>query len=477
MSKRLNQAALAGLPDHVARPDYDRAALKPGVVHFGIGAFHRAHQAWYFDALARSGETAWGVVGVSLRSASVADQMNPQDGLYTVVERDSDGDQYAIIGSVSRVLVAGADSAAIIALLASPDVQLVTMTVTEKGYCHDPATGKLLTSHADIGHDLANPDAPRSLPGFLVAGLAARMAAGAGPVTLLSCDNLPHNGRVLGGIVAAVAAARSPELAAWIAANVRFPSSMIDRIVPATTADDRAALAAVLGVDDAAMVKAEPFSQWVIEDDFAGARPPLDRVGAQLVADVTPFELAKLRMLNGSHSLIAYAGLARGHVTVDQAVADPSIRVLVDALMAEAAATLPHVPGLDPAAYADQLAARFANRALGHQLAQIAMDGSQKLPQRLVGTLVDSRELGVASHAAAAGIAAWLLHLTGPHLNDPLADELRAIGAAAGGDITALAAAGCGFAPVFGDVAGAPWLVGAVRDGLARLVAGVEALA
>ena len=266
------------------------------------------------------------------------------------------------------------------------------------------------------------------------------------------------------------------ELAAWITAHVSFPATMIDRIVPATTDADRAALAERLGVRDEAMVKAEPFSQWVVEDRFAGARPPLETIGVQMVADVRPFELAKLRMLNGSHSLIAYTGLLRGHVTVDQAIADPAIRALVDRLMVEAAATLPAVPGLDPARYAAELIDRFANPALDHRLAQIAMDGSQKLPQRLLATIADHLRAGTDASAAATGVAAWLLHLDGPYLNDPLAEDLRALTPDADGNPIALVERACAYTPVFGALGQVPAFVALIRSAMMQLAHMAEAV-
>jgi fructuronate reductase len=470
VTARLSSAILGSLSSDVGRPAYDRAAVVPGIVHLGIGAFHRAHQAAYFDQLLASGDLRWGIIGVSLRSRAVADQLNPQDGLYTLVTRSGDGEDMQVIGAVGRVLLCGPDTSAIRAAIASAAVQIITLTVTEKGYCHHPATGALRTDHPAIAHDLAHPAEPRSAIGLLVAGLAARRAAGGGAITVISCDNLPDNGQVLRALVTDFAARIDPGLQAWIASWVSFPATMIDRIVPATTADDRAALSARTGWHDEAMVKAEPFSQWVIEDNFAGARPPLERVGVQLVADVRPFEIAKLRMLNGCHSLMAYTGLLCGHHTVDQAIADPVIRALVDRLMREAAATLPVVPGLEPARYAAELIERFANPALEHRLAQIAMDGSQKLPQRLLGTMADHLRKGSHAEAAATGVAAWLLHLDGPWLNDPLANDLRALAAAAGGDRAALVQRGCAFAPVFGELGQSP-------DLAAQLTAAIRALA
>lgn len=461
--KRLSQDQLGHLPADVARPEYDRAALTTGIVHLGIGAFHRAHMADYVDRILDAGDDRWGICGVSLRSPAVRDQLNPQDGLYTLVMRDGTGDRLRVIGAVTRVLVAPDDPAAVIAAMAAPSVRIISLTVTEKGYCHDPATGTLNLAHPDIVHDLAHPNAPRSAIGFIAAALAARSISGAGPVTLLSCDNLPHNGRVLGRIVREFVTHVNPALLPWIDANVRFPSTMIDRIVPATTEADREDVAARLGMLDAGMVKAEPFTQWVIEDDFIAGRPPFEQVGVEMVGDVRPYELAKLRMLNGSHSTIAYLGLEQGHMFVDEAIADPLIRATVERLMVEAAATLPEISGFDAADYGRRLIVRFGNPALGHRLVQIAMDGSQKLPQRLVQTIAENHAAGRPLTAAARGIAAWMRHLTGPYVDDPLADVLVPVAQAASGDSRRLVDALTEVNAVFGETGRLIWFRDAIK--------------
>lgn len=454
-------SALATLPPAVQRPEYNPAMHGVGIVHLGIGAFHRAHQAIFIDdVLARFGGD-WRILGVSLRSPRVRDQLSTQGGLYTLVVRDGDAIEDRIVGSVADVLVAPEDPAAVITALACATTHLVTLTVTEKGYCHDPVTGRLLSDHPGIAHDAANPDEPQTAIGYLVAGCAQRHATGRAGLTILSCDNLPNNGAVLKGLLLEACVARSPDLADWVSAHCRFPATMIDRIVPATTDEDRAALAARMGCEDRGMVKAEPFSQWVVEDDFAGPRPTLDEVGVQLVDDVRPFELAKLRMLNGAHSTLAYCGLARGHVFVHEAMADPIIGPLIDQLMEEAAATLPAVPGLDPAAYAEALKTRFRNNALEHRLAQIAMDGSQKIPQRLLGTIADARAAGRVPRAAAAGVAAWIAHFSGPFLDDPLEERLRTIG---GLDQEQQIAAALQLREVFGELADALWFAELLVD-------------
>jgi fructuronate reductase len=419
-SKILAAANLAALPASVARPAYDFAAQKVGIVHFGIGAFHRAHMAWYTDAAMAAGERDWRIMGVSLRSAGVAEQMNPQDGLYTVSERSAAVTDVRVIGSVAGVLVATTQREEVIAAIAAPTTHIVSFTVTEKGYCR-ASDGSLDLTLAAAGF----------YPLLVEAMQRRRDAAGAG-LTLLSCDNLADNGRQLARLMAEYLAAAAPELSDWFAANCTCPATMIDRIVPATTDADRAELAGALGMEDKAAVLTEQFSQWVIEDHFAGPRPRWEDVGAQIVANVAPYETAKLRMLNGAHSMLAYCGLQAGYDYVHQAVADPALRALAEQLMLqEAAPTITAAEGQDLPAYAAALLDRFANPALNHRLIQIAMDGSQKIPQRWLETLAWHQNLGHQQRgrqcpAIMAGIAAWIHHLSGANgpVDDPLATEL-----------------------------------------------------
>jgi len=431
VSRRLDTATLSSLPADVARPSYDRAAVKTGIVHLGIGAFHRAHQAAVFDVALAAGDLRWGITGVSLRSAGVRDQMVPQDGLYSLVVRDGAREQVRIIGAVKKVLVAPENPEAVIRALASSDVHIVTLTVTEKGYKLDPATGRLIESDADVAADLASLTAPRTAPGFLVAALARRRTAGLPPFTAISCDNLPLNGARLRQAVLTLARAHDAGLAEWIEAEGAFPQTMVDRIVPATTPEDVAALAGRIGVEDRAMVKTEPFTQWVIEDRFAGPRPDFAALGVQLTRDVAPWEEAKLRLLNGAHSGIAYLGGLAGIDFVHEVVASEDGRRFVETLWDEAETTLTPPAELDISAYRRDLMARFANPALRHRTRQIAMDGSQKLPQRLLATLAARR--GRPSPALCLAVAAWMRWQAGvddmgkPHVvDDPLADRTYA---------------------------------------------------
>ncbi|TGQ74892.1 MAG: mannitol dehydrogenase family protein [Mesorhizobium sp.] len=440
MKSRLSNATIAQLPDTIAKPRYDRGVVTPGIVHLGVGAFHRAHQAAYVDACLADGDTQWGIVGVSLRSPDTRDALAPQDGLYTLAIRDSAGEQLQVIGSIQSMLVAPEDPAAVLAALTDPRTRVVTLTITEKAYLR-AADGSLDENHPDIAHDLANSGSPKTAHGFLAESLARRRAAGTAPFTVLCCDNLPANGATLHRLLVAYAALRdarlTPEgdaavnssgpLAPHIADEVAFPSSMVDRIVPATIDADRARISVELGVEDAWPVMTEPFCQWVVEDRFPAGRPAWEKFGVTMVRDVGPFEDMKLRLLNGSHSGIAYLGLLSGHATVDRAFADPAIRKFVDALWAEAIPTLPEDAGLDTSAYTAELAQRFSNTALAHRTAQIANDGSQKLPQRVVASALARLEADLLPEHLSLVVAAWIAacetrgkSLPAGHFTDPL---------------------------------------------------------
>lgn len=463
MTARLSSATVQHLPASVERPGYCAEAHGVGIVHLGVGAFHRAHQADYVDEVLALGGGDWRICGVSLRSPAVRNQMVAQDGLFTRTQRSNAGERVRLSAAIADVLVAPEDPQAVIRAIADPNVHIISLTITEKGYSHDPATGELDEHNPDVVHDLANPGRPRGALGFLAEGLAQRKAAGSPGLTLLCCDNLPDNGRVLGSVLTEFASRRDPALSRWIGSNVALPSTMVDRIVPATTESDILRLADRIGLEDQAMVKTEPFSQWVIEDRFAGPRPEFERVGAQIVPDVRPFELAKLRMLNGAHSTLAYLGLRVGLTFVHEAVADPDLRAVAAHLMhSEAATTLPPAIKLDPSRYAAALLDRFANSALEHRLFQIAMDGSQKLPQRLLGTIRDRLSQGRTADAAFLGVAGWMLHATGrgpagTHtVDDPMAATLARIADKAGNDPAALARGMLGIAAIFGDIAESP---------------------
>ncbi len=423
---RLSAAHLGGLPQSVARPGYDRNTCGIGIVHFGIGAFHRAHQAVYTDAAMNAGERDWGIVGVSLRSASVAEQLNPQDGLYSVTQRSGTGSTSRLIGAVQKVLVTTQDIAEIVDTIAAPTTHIISFTITEKGYCRAPDGSLDLNLNSEV-----------SIYTFLTSGMRRRMDAGLPGLTLLSCDNLADNGAQLERLMTAYLNHNAPDLIDWFQTNCTCPATMVDRIVPATTDADRAEIEAVLGLRDEGAVVTEPFSQWVIEDKFAGPRPRWEDHGAEIVADVRPYETAKLRMLNGAHSALAYLGLKRGHEFVHQAIDDPVIAPLIDRLMRhEAATSLTPAPGQDLSIYADALLDRFKNLALNHRLAQIAMDGSQKIPQRWFETLRFHQAAGRPCPAILTALGAWLCHVRGDNgvVDDPVADLLKQSWDAAGKD-------------------------------------------
>ncbi len=425
---RLSTATLGALPSGVAQPVYNRKSSATGIVHFGIGAFHRAHMAVNTDDVMNAGEGDWGITGVSLRSASVADQLNPQDGLYTLIERSAAGTKARVIGSVVDVLVASEARERLVTILAAPTTHIVSFTITEKGYCRA----------ADGSLDLAMAD-DRSAYFNLAEAFARRQAARLPGLTLLSCDNLASNGAQLERLMVQYLVAHAPDLIDWFTANCTCPSTMVDRIVPATTDTDRGEIAAMLGMCDEAAVVTEPFSQWVIEDNFAGPRPAWEKHGAQITSDVHAFENAKLRMLNGAHSALAYLGLQRGHEFVHQAIADPELAPLIDRLMREEAATsLSPAPGQDLGAYADALIERFKNPALNHRLIQIAMDGSQKIPQRWLETLAFHQASGRQCPSILTAIGGWLRHIRGDNIgiwgpvDDPMAATLKSTWDAAG---------------------------------------------
>ena len=478
MNPRLSLSTLANLPAAVARPAYDIAAAEVGVVHLGVGAFHRAHQAAYLDAILGRGHAGWAICGASLRSPDTSDALDPQDGLYTLAERSGAGDALRVIGSLRRLLVAPRDPEALLAAMCDPRVRIVTLTVTEKGYCHDPASGSLDEAHPDIRADLASPRRPVSAPGYLVEALARRRAAGIPPFTILTCDNLPANGKTVARVTARLAALRDDDLGHFVAGEVAFPSTMVDRIVPATTDDDRALVAAGLGVQDSWPVMAEPFTQWVVEDLFPFGRPPLEDVGVELVSDVEPFEHMKLRLLNGAHSTLAYLGYLAGHATIADTMAVPAFARLVARLQDEEVTPTLHLPaGVDVAAYKRALRERFANPALRHRTWQIAMDGSQKLPQRLVATARDRLAAGAPIPLLALGVAGWMRYVTGRDergnaidVRDPLAARLKALADEAGPDASRLAPALLSVREVFADLGADPRFAGPVRDALARLM-------
>ncbi|QNQ64397.1 mannitol dehydrogenase family protein [Brucella sp. 6810] len=429
---RLSNRTMSGLPSSVKVPAYDRSRITTGIVHLGIGAFHRAHQAAYTDAVLTSGSNEWGIVGVSLRRPDTRDALQIQDELYTLAIRDGDSEKLQVIGSIQNILVAPEDPQAVLDVMSHPDTRIVSLTITEKGYCRDAAVNGLDRSHPDIIYDLAHPATPRSALGFITEALRRRRAQGTAPFTVLSCDNLPANGETCKNVIVQFAGCTDTDLARHIEEMVAFPSTMVDRIVPATTDEDRISISRTLKVLDQWPITTEPFSQWVIEDRFPTGRPAWEIAGATFVQDVAAFELMKLRLLNGSHSTLAYLGFLAGHRTVSQTMAAPGFKQLIKALMEiEIAPTLPKLEGFDLSSYQAALIHRFENHALHHLTSQIAMDGSQKLPQRLLNTIQERLDGGGSIDRLALGVAAWMRYVTGKDeagapidVRDPLSGQL-----------------------------------------------------
>ncbi len=428
------------------------------VVHIGVGAFMRAHIAVYSDDVLASDGGDWAIAGVSLRRPDVFERLAPQDCLYMLAVAGRDRRDYRLIGALREMHVAAADPESVIELLARTSTAVVTITVTEKGYCID-AQGDLDAVHPDIVHDLGDVASPRSLVGILHAACVHRSMRDAGPFTVLSCDNLPANGKRLRRAVLEFAALAGRDMEGWIRDNVTFPSTMVDRIVPATTDRDVADAAAATGVFDAALVCTEAFTQWVIEDHFAGARPAWERAGALLVDDVEPYEKAKLRLLNGAHSAIAYLGFLGGHAYVHEAMQDEALARYVEQLMrTEISPVTPAPAGMEHERYIPALIERFRNPALMHRTWQIAMDGSQKLPQRQLATIRLQLGRGGPIALLSLAVAAWIRYTLGRDergdpvdVRDPLAGKFAAIAAESGSRPAALVDAYLGLAAVFGE--------------------------
>ena len=406
MTDRLSAATLPRLPQSVTTPAYDRQSVTPGIVHLGVGAFHRAHQAVFIDDCLNRGETRWGIVAASLRSPDTRDAIEPQDNLYTFCLRDGESERLRIIGSILETIVAPEEPERLVERMADPRVLIVTLTVTEKGYLTNLAARSLLRDHPDIVHDLENPERPRSIFGFILAATRRRRRQGSQPLTLLSCDNLPANGHVLQKLLLEFAELADPELASFIETNIACPCSMVDRIVPATTDADREAISTALGLSDAWPVVAEPYFRFVIEDRFPHGRPALEKSGVEFVGNVEPYEHMKLRMLNGSHSAIAAIGQIAGLATVADAWGEKPVRDFVDAYWREIERTLD--PAVDGAEFAAGLRERFANPSLQHKALQIASDASQKVPLRILGPLRELLEEKAASRTVIFAVALWI---------------------------------------------------------------------
>lgn len=430
----MDTIATASLPDTVQRPNYDRGALKTRIVHFGFGAFHRAHQALLTDRVLNKLGGDWGICEISLFNGDkLMQDLRRQDHLFTVLEKGAAGNQALVIGAVKECLNAKLDGMeAIIEKFCEPQVAIVSLTVTEKGYCIDPASGKLDATNERIIHDLASPQQPHSVPGILVEALSRRRERGLNPFTVLSCDNIPNNGHLVRQAVLGMAAKQSAELEAWIVEKVTFPSTMVDRIVPAATEESLQEIAEILGVKDPCAIAAEPFIQWVIEDNFVAGRPEWESAGVEMVDDVMPFEQMKLRMLNGSHSFLAYLGYLGGYPYINDCMADKHFVLAARHLMLQEQAVTLNIRGVDLNQYATSLLARFSNPALKHRTWQIAMDGSQKLPQRWLESVRWHLENNSSWPCLALGIAGWMRYVSGVDeqghaidVRDPLLEKIQ----------------------------------------------------
>ncbi len=425
---RLSKALLATLRN-IDLPAYDRHQVAAGILHFGVGGFHRGHQAVFTDDVLNAGGGNWGIIGASLRSPTAAAQLLPQDGLYTVNTLSPAQVQRRVIGAIRDVITVADNSAfdRLMHTFADPGIHVVTLTVTEKGYCcHN---GALDLQHPEVQADLQAGRRKLSLPGVLCAGLDARRRAGGAPLTLVSCDNLSCNGRVLQQVVSQFADLAHPDLTAWLDASTAFPNTMVDRIVPAATARDRQAFSTAAGYVDEGMVSCEPFKQWVIEDRFAGPRPPWETAGAELVADVVPHETAKLRLLNGPHSACAYLGILSGYQYVADVMQDADLKLFLTGLVnREILPTVTPPAAADLRVYADRIFDRFANPAVEYKTRQVGTDGSQKLPQRLVPVVRERLDNRLPISHLSLVFAAWLEHLRDP-APDPLAELLQRLAA------------------------------------------------
>lgn len=429
----LSEAALPRLDAAIARPGYDRAALKPGILHVGIGNFHRAHMAWYLDRLFEVGrDHDWAILGAGVRpgDALMRERLEAQDWLTTLVELDPNGLSARILGSMTGFVPV--DPAATVAAMSDPAIRIVSLTITEGGYYLD-AGGSFDAAHPDMTHDAARPDAPRSVFGMILKALSARRQAGTPPFTVMSCDNLPENGHVCASTVTGLARLADPAFADWIHENVAFPNSMVDCITPATGERERALVRDRFGIVDAAPVVCEPFRQWVLEDNFPQGRPAFEEVGAEFVADVSRHELMKLRILNGGHAAIAYPSALLGHHFVHDAMADPQIAAWLKTLeQAEIIPTLQPIPGVSYEDYLALIVSRFSNPEIGDTIPRLCLDGSNRQPKFILPTLRDRLSAGAPIDGLALELAFWCRYCEGTAEdgtpippNDDNADILR----------------------------------------------------
>lgn len=434
---RLSNQTLSQLPQQVVVPNYDRNKLKTKIVHLGFGAFHRAHQAVYADILASEQGSDWGYCEVNLIGGEKQiEDLKQQDYLFSVCEMSYDDWSTRVVGVVKQALHADVDGISkVLEVMTRPEIAIVSITVTEKGYCYLPTTASIDTHNELIKYDIANPTKPKTVPGVIVEALRLRQEKGLPAFTVMSCDNMPENGHVTRNVVLALAKMRDAKLAQWIEENVSFPSTMVDRIVPAATNQTMEKIQQQLGgIDDPAGIAGEPFKQWVIEDNFVAGRPQWQKAGAELVNDVLPYEEMKLRMLNGSHSFLAYLGYLGGYRHIDECMQDANYVKAARHLMLQEQAPTLKVKGVDLQAYADSLLDRYRNTGLKHRTWQIAMDGTLKLPQRMLDSIRYHLAHNTAFDCLALGVAAWMRYVSGiddaGHLIevcDPSVDKIKAL--------------------------------------------------
>lgn len=472
---KLNQSSLHQLSDSVQVPQYDRQQITSGIVHIGVGGFHRAHQALYLDEyFHRNPGSDWGICGVGLLEFDqrMRDALQSQDCLYTLVERSPDDDRARVIGSIIYYLFAPENRQAVIDALAAPQCRIVTLTITEGGYYYIEGSGEFDVNHPTIQHDLQHPQQPIGVYGFLTAALDQRRQQGLPPFTVLSCDNLQGNGNIVRTMLTTFAKLQNPELGQWIAEHVTFPNCMVDRITPATTPPDVAMVRDQFGIDDAFPVVAEPFLQWVVEDQFCAGRPNWESVGVQMTNDVHPYEMMKIRLLNASHLLIGYLGTLAGYSFVHETMADPLIRQAVERLMEEVTSTLQPVPGINVDQYKRTLIERFSNPKIRDQLPRVSLNGSAKVPKWVLSSLRDKLQQDGAIDYLSLTIAAWCRYLQGQDdqgnpitIDDPMADILSERARAGGSDPTPLIS----LSELFGDLSQSSRFVECVRNHLRKL--------
>jgi mannitol 2-dehydrogenase len=456
----LSAAVLKNPPASVKTPKYDRSAVKAGILHLGVGAFHRSHQALYMDELLNEhGETDWAICGVGImpQDAAMNTALNGQDCLYTLIEKSGDISNARVIGALTSYVFGHQVPEAVFARMADPQVKIVSMTATEGGYCFNAKTGELDLQNPAVLNDLKNPQKPQTIFGYLAEGLDRRRKAGEKPFTVLSCDNIQGNGHVTKKTLMAFCRARHADLAAWVEKNVSFPNCMVDRITPATTDAEREFVRKTYGLEDAFPVVAEPFRQWVIEDNFCNGRPPLEKVGVQFTSDVAPYEKMKIRLLNATHSAMGYLGYLCGYRYIYEIAKAPEFTPYLKAFMdLEVTPLVPPVPGVDLTQYKQSLMERFANETIKDQALRICMDGSGKMPKFVLPSIAEQLERGGPIRRLTLCVASWMRFLNGKDeqgveipIQDPQAERLQKAALAGGKDPRSLLA----LTDIFGDLA------------------------